>query len=135
MQAYAFGERVDQVARCPLVDGCALTAMQPDARGERPRAGDLDLEATGPAVEGLGKLVEVLLEEGSSAVRVGAGPVDEAPSRRLEVDGQVDEQAGCPPDHVGARPPVGQLRQVGKPSDLAVSGRVGAPAKGVANHS
>src|SRR5690606_41892263 len=58
-----------------------VAQRQPERRGERPGAADLQLERTGPAVEGLGQLVEVLAPPGGGALGVAAGAVDE-PDRK-----------------------------------------------------
>ena len=58
------------------------------------------------------------------ARRVAARPVDEPPPARLEVDGQVDEQPGGPPDDVGARAARRGLGAVRQPHALAVDEQV-----------
>ena len=114
MGAHPLRQRLDQVATRAFVDDGPLAPVQPDAGREAPRPDDLHLEPTRVAVEGLGELVEILTEQRSRATGILARPVDEPPADRLKVDVQVDEQPGRSPDHVAARPPVGQLGQVGQ---------------------
>ena len=90
----------------------ALAARELDRRAERPRPGDLDLERAGPAVVGLGELVEVLAQEGAGPPFVMAGTAREAPPVGLGLDVQSLEQARRAPDHVGPDPTTGQLGQV-----------------------
>ena len=67
VQAYALGERLDEVTAGALVDDDALAAREPHVRGEGPRPDDLELERAHMAVEGLGELVEVLAQQGPGA--------------------------------------------------------------------
>jgi len=85
--------------------------MQPNVRREGERSGHRDLERTGIPVEGGGQLVEVLAPEGGRPRSVSARSIDETPSRRLQIDGEVHEQPGGAADDVPARSASGQLRQ------------------------
>ena len=112
VRTQALRERPDEVAPRTVVGDGALAARELDRRTERPRPGDLDLERAGPAVVGLGELVEVLAQEGAGPPFVMAGTAREAPPVGLGLDVQSLEQARRAPDHVGPDPTTGQLGQV-----------------------
>jgi hypothetical protein len=60
------------------------------------------------------ELVEVLTQQGLGALGVVAAALDEAPTARLQVHVQVDQQARGSTDHVGAWTAGGQLGEVGQ---------------------
>ena len=105
-------ERAGDVPPRARVGHGELAAGELDARGERPRAGHLQLERTGPPVVGLGELIEVLAEEGAGPPFVPSRSTDEAPAVGLGLDVEVGEHRGRPADHVGAGAAGRELGQV-----------------------
>ena len=125
------GEGLREVAAGAGVDDGAVAPGALEAGGQRPGTRDLHLERAGPARRQVVEGVEVAGQELVRPPQVDARPRDESPAGRGEVDGEVDEERRAAPDHVRARPAVGQLGEVGEvgqlPDDEAHRlGRVGA---------
>ena len=119
MGRHALGERLRQLASSAVVGEHLVAARLLDGRGERPRAGHLDLERSLEVLGLLLQRVEVLGEQRAGPPVVDAGSVGEPPAGRLEVEAEVGDHRDRPAGHARGRTAARQLREVGQVGQLA----------------
>jgi hypothetical protein len=115
----ALGERLGEIANRSRVAQQPATDGQVQVCGERPRTGRLDLHRTRVSAGLLGELIEVAFQQIGRAAQISAPSRRDLPAAGVQLDRQVDQEAGAAADHVGAGSAVRQFGEVRKVRQLA----------------